>query len=84
MINLLTGFILCFSLLLIMGQMKRILLFFKKRGINKHLNKGPDEQIRMGETIVAVLNSGEPNERVITNIVKPRLSFWKRILNQES
>ncbi len=81
MINLLTGFILCFSLLLIMGQLKRILLFFKKHEISKHSNKGPDEQIKMGETVVAVINSGESNKKVITNIGKPRLNFWKRILN---
>ncbi len=81
MINLLIGFILCFSLLLIMGQMKRILLFFKKRGIDKHSSGGPDEQIRMGETVVAVLNSGESNKKVIVNVDEPRLNSGKRILN---
>ena len=55
------GFLTCFLILLLLGQARRIILYLKK----KLKRKGPDEQIRMGEKIVAVLNSGTPGKRTI-------------------
>ncbi len=84
MTNFIIGFFSCFLFLLLIGQVKRIVLFFKKhRILGKHLvRSGPDAQVAMGETIVAVLNSGEKNERVITSIKKKKTRFWERNLNK--
>ncbi len=84
MINFIIGFISCFLFLLLIGQVKRVVLFIKKRRIvkgNKKSKKGQDEQVAMGETIVAVLNSGEPNERVITNIKSKEVGFLSRLVS---
>ena len=84
MTNFIIGFLSCFLFLLLMGQVKRIVLFLKKQRIvkgNKKSKKGQDEQVAMGETIVAVLNSGEPNERVITNIKSKEVGFLSRLVS---
>lgn len=56
------GFLTCFLILLLLGQVRRIVLYFRKK-LKQH--KGPNEQIRTGEKVVAVLNSETPGKQVI-------------------
>ena len=61
------GFLTCFLFLLLLGQMQKVVRFLRRKLKHLKFHKGPDEQIRTGEKVVAVLNSETPGKRVIYN-----------------